>query len=62
MKKPVLMLMIAGLFAFASCDTNTESNTEVEMEEAGEEMENEMEEVGEDIEDGAEEVERDIEQ
>lgn len=62
MKKPILMMMVAGMFAFASCESNTENRTEVEAEEGINEMEGEAEEVEGEIEEGAEGVEREIEQ
>ncbi|WP_162053634.1 hypothetical protein [Pontibacter pamirensis] len=61
MKKPIFMLLAAGLFTFASCESTTESRTEEQIDEAGDNIEEGAEEVGEDIEEGAEEVEDEIE-
>ena len=59
MKKTVYMLLAAGLFTFASCES-TESRTEEigeGVEEAGEGIEEGTEEIGEGVEEGAEELE-----
>lgn len=61
MKKPVLMLMVAGMFAFASCESNNETRVESETEEVGEGIEREGEEIEGEVEEGAGEVEREIE-
>lgn len=57
MKKPLYMLLAAGLFTFASCESTTETRTE----EVGDEMEEGAEEVGDEIGEGAEEVEEGVE-
>lgn len=51
------MLLAAGLFTFASCESNTESRTE----RVGNDIEEGAQEAGEEIEEGAEEVEDEIE-
>ena len=56
MKKPIMMLLAAGLFTFASCESA--ETTEERTEEVGEGIEEGAEEVGEGIEEGAEEIER----
>lgn len=56
MKKPIFMLLAAGLFTFASCES-TESRTEEGAEEVGEGIEEGAEEVEEGVEEGAEEIE-----
>lgn len=61
MKKPIYMLLAAGLFTFASCESATENNAEEATEEVGEDMEEGAEEVGEGVEEGAEEVEEGVE-
>lgn len=64
MKKPILLLMAAGLFTFSSCDSgaeNSEEHMEEETEQVGEDIEEGAEEVGDEIEQGAEEVEEGVE-
>lgn len=60
MKKPILMLMAAGLFTFASCDSATENQAEEtadQVEDSAEEQADQIEEAGEEqadqIEEGA---------
>lgn len=55
------MLMAAGLFTFASCESTTENNAEDATEEVGEDIEEGAEDVEEGVEDGAEEVEEGVE-
>ena len=61
MKKPLYMLMAAGLFTFASCDSATENNAEEATEEVGEDIEEGAVDAAEGVEDGAEEVEDAVE-
>lgn len=55
MKKPIYLLLAAGLFAFtfASCDSPQENRAE-EMEDAAEERTEEMEDMADDMEDDME--------
>lgn len=62
MKKPIYMLLAAGLFTFASCDSNTETRTEETAEEVGDGIEEGAENVEDGVEEGAEEVEDAVEQ
>lgn len=55
MKKPIFMLMAAGLFTFASCDSPAENQAE-EQEEVVEEAEDNAEEAADDMEDAADDM------
>ena len=55
MKKPIFMLLAAGLFAFASCDSPAENRAE-EGEEAVENMEDNAEEAADDMEDATDDM------
>lgn len=52
MKKPIFMLMAAGLFTFASCDSPAEN----QAEENAEQMEDNAEEAADDMEDAADDM------
>ncbi|WP_276499752.1 hypothetical protein [Pontibacter litorisediminis] len=55
MKKALYVFTLAGLFAFASCDSPAEERAE-EREETVEEMEDQAEEVSDDMEDAVEDT------
>ena len=55
MKKPIFMVLAAGLFAFASCDSPAENQAE-QTEEAVEESEDNAEEASDDMEDAADDA------
>lgn len=64
MKKPILMMMVAGMFAFASCESASEERAEEtadQVEDSAEEQADQIEEAGEEqadqIEDGADTTE-----
>lgn len=52
MKKPIFMLMAAGLFTFASCDSPAENRAE----ENAEQMEDNAEQAADDMEDAADDM------
>ncbi|NEM99598.1 hypothetical protein [Pontibacter burrus] len=52
MKKPIFMLMAAGLFTFASCDSPAENRAE----DNAEQMEDNAEQAADDMEDAADDM------
>ncbi|MBX0334045.1 hypothetical protein K3G39_12430 [Pontibacter sp. HSC-14F20] len=57
MKKPILMILAAGLFTFtfASCDTR-EENTQERVEDTAEDVGNDVEDAADEVEDEAKDV------
>ncbi|WP_187264447.1 hypothetical protein [Pontibacter beigongshangensis] len=54
MKKTVYMMLAAGFFTLASCETTREEKAEDRVEDAADDVEDEAEDVADDLEDAAE--------